>query len=685
MNIPLQDSLIIFSILYFFGFISFLSISTNNFSSFNKSFPYFSGYFILNCLGIYGIYFRRSIPFFISVILANLILYLSQVFLLIAIDKFYKIAVPFKTIIISTILYLVTFSIFAYIYPNFKIRILILNIGLIFNLVLIYHRHNTQIKKYNLSRGIFGITIITMILINIFRILMLLFPTNVENFLDYNFYSLSIILAGITGNMVAFGILSIVNNKNLYDLVKVGNIFENSINNAPIPIIIHAEDGAILNVSQNWTELTLYTKSDIQTIFDWGKKAYGKDKDEIIEYINTLYKSNKKYHYREVKVLTKDKRKLTWNFKSGYIGNLPDGRAVVMSVAIDVTNRIEREKKINYLSYHDQLTGLYNRRFFEEEKKRLDNPRNLPLSIIIGDINGLKLTNDAFGHLAGDKLIKVIGNIISETTRKNDIAARWGGDEFIILLPNSKIKDANLLINRIQKKIKETSFEYGNLSISFGADTKKEEDEDIDEIFIEAEKFMYQNKLIENKNVRGETIKTIITTLFKKSIDIKDHSMRVSDIAVSIANKMGLSQTSIDDIKTMGIVHDIGQIIIDLSILDKPNKLTDEERKIIEQHPLSGSKMLNSSPEYARLSVGILHHHERIDGKGYPSKIAGDQIPIESKIIAVADAFDAMTSKKPYRLTPLSLEEAITELKENSGSQFDKKIVDIFITEVLKR
>jgi len=350
----------------------------------------------------------------------------------------------------------------------------------------------------------------------------------------------------------------------------------------------------------------------------------------------------------------------------------------------DVTDRIKREKEIEFLSFHDSLTGLYNRRFFEDQLSRLDNPRNLPLSVIMGDVNGLKLINDAFGHKAGDKLLKMIGDIIATSIRGNDISARWGGDEFAILLSTSGIDAAEKLIDRIQKQIKNISFEYGKISISFGVDTKKDKEEDINEIFNSAEKLMYQNKLKEIDSVRGETINTIMNTLFEKSIEVKDHSMRVSDLAYLIAEKMGLSKTNTNDIKTMGMIHDIGKIVIDLNILDKPGKLTEEEKNIIQQHPLSGSRMLNSSHEYARLATGVLHHHERIDGTGYPNGITGVQIPIESKIIAVADAFDAMTAERPYRLHPLSTKEAIAELQKHSGTQFDEKVVDVFINKVLR-
>ena len=471
--------------------------------------------------------------------------------------------------------------------------------------------------------------------------------------------------------------------KYLHDFMEAGSIFENSITNAPLPIMIHNEDGDVLNLSKTWTKITGYQKDDIPTIFDWTEKAYGQNKDEVIDFIKKLYRLTTIQHDGEFVVTTKDGRKLTWDFNSGYIGNLPNGKAVAMSVATDVTERNKIEREVNYLSYHDQLTGLYNRRFFEEQIKRLDNPRNLPISIIMGDVNGLKLVNDAFGHQTGDKLLKAIGNIISDSIRGNDIATRWGGDEFTILLPNSETDAAKVLINRIQKKIKSSSFKYGNLSISFGVETKRDKEQNIYDVFSSAEELMYQNKLVEIDSIRGETINTIMNTLFEKSSEVKEHSMRVSEYSILIAENMGLSQTKVNDIKTIGLIHDIGKIVIDLHILDKPDKLTDEERKIIEQHPLSGSRMLNSSHEYSRLSAGVLHHHERIDGLGYPNGISGDQIPLESKIIAVADAYDAMTAERPYRLNPLTKDEAIAELQKHSGTQFDETVVDVFVNKVL--
>ena len=476
--------------------------------------------------------------------------------------------------------------------------------------------------------------------------------------------------------------LDLISSRNLADLKKVGSIFENSVKYAPIPIMIHAEDGTVLNISQSWTRLTNYKISDIPTIFDWTEKAYGQKKDEVIDFINQLYHLTEIQHDGEFVVTTKDGRKLTWDFNSGYIGDLPDGRAVAMSVATDVTERLLREEKIIYLSFHDLLTGLYNRRFFEEEMIRLDNPRNYPITVVMGDVNGLKLVNDAFGHTEGDHLLKEVGRFLKDGCRANDVVCRWGGDEFVLLLPNTSNEEATILLERIKNITANASYKFGHISVSFGYETKVESSQSLKKIFLEAEELMYINKIDTVNSVRTETIKTILNTLFEKSSAIKLHTERVSKYAEMIAVAMRLPKAKVIDIKTIGNLHDIGKIVIDLSILDKPGKLTKNEYEIIKQHPVSGAKMLASSHEYNRLSFGVLHHHERYDGKGYPNQLTGENIPLESRIISVADAYDAMTSERSYK-NRLTKAEAIAELIEYSGTQFDKIVVEAFVTSVV--
>lgn len=339
-------------------------------------------------------------------------------------------------------------------------------------------------------------------------------------------------------------------------------------------------------------------------------------------------------------------------------------------------------KDIEYLSYNDELTKTYNRRYFEEELKRYDNARNLPLSVMMVDVNGLKLINDAFGHTAGDALLQETAHILMDITRGNDIVARWGGDEFVILLPDTPETGVKVLTKRILDRTDKIDFKYGKISLAIGASTKTDKEQDFKEVFALAEEIMYQEKHKDISSVRSQTIQTILATLFEKSRETKLHTERVAEFSEKLAYALELPVNKVNDIKLMATIHDIGKIIIDSSVLEKPGSLTKEERDIINYHPTSGSKMLSRTNEYSRLAPGVLHHHERIDGKGYPNGLKGEQIPLESKIIAVCDAFDAMTTERPYK-NKLSIEEAIEELKANSGTQFEPEIVEVFISKVL--
>lgn len=346
---------------------------------------------------------------------------------------------------------------------------------------------------------------------------------------------------------------------------------------------------------------------------------------------------------------------------------------------------ITKSNEIEYISFHDELTGLYNRLFFDEELKRYDNPRSYPITIMMADLNGLKLVNDAFGHLAGDEYLRLAGKLFAEESRATDVVARWGGDEFSIIMPNSDQIAAKALIKRIQKRIQDMSFEFGEISIAFGYDTKTSEEQDITETFQHAEEMMYYDKNEIIGSVRSATINTILETLFHKSEEIQDHSERVSVLASELAKAMNLPTTRVKDIKTMGRLHDIGKIIIDSSILEKTTELTKDEWNIMKQHPLTGSKMLAMTQEYTRLAPGVLHHHERFDGAGYPNGLKGSEIPIESRIIAIVDAYDAMMSVRPYKKTVFSKEQARVEILRCAGTQFDPKIVSVFVNKVIPK
>jgi diguanylate cyclase (GGDEF)-like protein/PAS domain S-box-containing protein len=354
----------------------------------------------------------------------------------------------------------------------------------------------------------------------------------------------------------------------------------------------------------------------------------------------------------------------------------------VVLVFRDVSGEKSKQAEIEYLSYHDSLTGLYNRRFFEEELSRLDVRRNLPISLIIGDVNGLKLINDAFGHLAGDKLLQKAAEAMKQVCRADDIIARWGGDEFVIILPKTNQSSAAEIIQRIKNACSETAIESIKLSISLGSETKESPDKDIMSVLTSAETSMYKNKLHESQSMVGSAIKVIHGTLLEKNQREAEHSRRVADISKRIAAAMELSEAFVCEMETIGLMHDIGKIAIAESILEKPGDLTEEEWHEMNRHPEVGYRILSTSNDTAEIALHVLAHHEWFDGKGYPAGIKGEEISLQARILAVADAFDAMTSERPYR-SAYSKTHAIKTLQKSAGSQFDPQVVKVFIEKVL--
>jgi diguanylate cyclase (GGDEF)-like protein/PAS domain S-box-containing protein len=344
----------------------------------------------------------------------------------------------------------------------------------------------------------------------------------------------------------------------------------------------------------------------------------------------------------------------------------------------DITDRMKRENEINYLNYHDHLTGVYNRRFYEEELQRLDTERNLPLTIAMGDLNGLKLTNDSFGHKVGDELLRKVGEIIQEGCRSDDIIARMGGDEFVIILPNTDSLEAQNLLERIRKLATKYKVEDLEVSISFGHATKIKSEQNINEIFKEAEDNMYRNKLYESSSIKSKTIDIIMNALYEKNHRELLHSKRVSEICLLIGKGLLFNDDDINQIKTAGLLHDIGKIGLSEVLLNGEGDLSSEDWKEIKRHPEVGYRILSSANEFGEIANFVRDHHERWDGKGYPKGLKGEEISQQARIISIADAFDAMTTERTYKAT-LTIEEALVEIKKNAGTQFDPKLAKLFV------
>ena len=340
--------------------------------------------------------------------------------------------------------------------------------------------------------------------------------------------------------------------------------------------------------------------------------------------------------------------------------------------------------ELRYLSEHDQLTNLYNRKYYEEELIRLDTENNLPLSVIVANINGIKLINDSFGHAAGDDMIKAVAEVLTKGSRKKDVICRLAWDEFIIMSPATDTVEAEKIMNRIKEIAAQRKVGQLDISVSLGYDIKTDSDENIIETIKKAEDYMYRKKLYDSPNMKGKTINTIITTLHEKNKREELHSRRVSQLCEQMGEALGLNEDKVKELKTVGLLHDIGKIAIDEAILNKTGKLNEEEWVEIRKHPEIGYRILSTVNNMSEMAEFVLSHHERWDGKGYPQGLSGEQIPLQSRIIGIADAYDAMVSERSYKKS-LTKEEAIQELTANAGTQFNAECVQVFIEKVLTR
>lgn len=344
----------------------------------------------------------------------------------------------------------------------------------------------------------------------------------------------------------------------------------------------------------------------------------------------------------------------------------------------DVTKEYAYDVKLEYLSKHDKLTGVYNRGYFDEHLSVLNEDRFLPLSIMFIDINGLKILNDVFGHDEGDQLLKTAGNILEKCCGEEAVIGRTGGDEFIILIPNTSLNKLTKIKQQIDKQCEEQHDVSIGVSMSIGLEIKKYAYQNLEKRIRIAEEKMYKEKLQKSHQIKNKILEYLKQSLNEGTHETFKHNMRLRQLTYEVGEEFGLSDTELENLGLLALFHDIGKIRIPNEILNKEEKLTPKEWELIKTHAEAGYRIALAMPTLAPLSEAILHHHEHYDGSGYPDGLKGDEIPLYSRIIAVIDAYDAMTHSRSYQKlkTPM---EAVDELITCAGTQFDPSIVKVFV------
>lgn len=333
--------------------------------------------------------------------------------------------------------------------------------------------------------------------------------------------------------------------------------------------------------------------------------------------------------------------------------------------------------ELKYLNCHDVLTGLFNRGYFEERMHLFCSEDYHPVGLILCDIDGLKLVNDTLGSEKGDALLGRTAEILEKNASSDAIVARIGGDEFGILIPHCSLDNLKSMEANIYSAVKDYNSNNVDLplSLSIGYTLRPKTCSDI---FKEANDNMNQVKLYNSKSSRSAIVQILMKALEARDFITEGHTERLQQIMFMVGSSLGISQQRLAKLRLLAQFHDIGKVGIPDHILFKPAPLTPEEKVQMQRHCEIGYLIAQSAPDLGIISDLILKHHEWWNGSGYPSGLQDEEIPLECRLLAIVDAYDAMTNDRPYRKA-MQHYQAIEELQKNAGTQFDPILVKTFI------
>ncbi|MDR3644567.1 MAG: diguanylate cyclase [Clostridia bacterium] len=408
-------------------------------------------------------------------------------------------------------------------------------------------------------------------------------------------------------------------------------------------------------------------------ISDFINLIYQQDRGDFADLMNSDFSENDVI-LSELRLLTK-KNGYRWFFLQGKVIEYTDGRVSrAVGIITDISLKKLAEQEIRYLVRYDKTTGLLNHESFNQMLMRVDADENLPLSVIVLDINGLRLINEQYGFEEGNRTLKMLAEIIRKSTR-DPVVSRIGEDEFALLLKGIDELQADGISKTIRGLVREQSCET---DISLGYATKTSPEQSINQVIEAANDRMDINKLFSTQSKRNVIITGMSNLLYKKDTVTEEHAQRLFYICSHIGSKLSLNAIQMDNLNLLAIFHDIGKISIPESILLKPARLTQEEFEVVKSHTSIGSSLAEQIPYLTHISREILCHHENFDGSGYPNGLKDGDIPLLARLIRIIDSYDAMITDRPYQKA-ISRQDAICELKKCSGIQYDPELTVLFI------
>jgi diguanylate cyclase (GGDEF)-like protein/putative nucleotidyltransferase with HDIG domain len=425
---------------------------------------------------------------------------------------------------------------------------------------------------------------------------------------------------------------------------------------------------------------------------------------ELIGSIAAAYPSSKGFPDDQVPVL----RDLAFNAGSALQELRANRDAIEAHLRLqEYTSRLERTVEIERQNATtDALTGLLNHRGgLQALKSAFDAATNddTAVSLLVGDIDSFKLFNDTYGHVAGDEVLKLVARNCSAVVGSLGTACRYGGDEFLLILPNMEKRDASKLARDIMELLGDVEFRTDNnqsvpIRMSVGVATYPDDTSSPSNLVATADAAMYEAKkrlegakkssLSSREDTTFGVLESLVLAVDAKDRYTKDHCDLVAEYAVKLAQRLNLSDESVRALRVAGLLHDVGKLAVPDEILKKPAPLTEEEYEIMKRHVRIGEVLIREVPQLKDVIQAVSCHHERYDGSGYPRGLAGEGIPLLGRIIAVADAYSAMCLDRPYRKA-MALDAAVAEFVSGAGIQFDPDIarafVDMLLEEQLQR